>query len=220
MQGINHVEPGGPPLVARLSGTVTMIKISVGPVDNNAYLLQSDSGASLLIDAANDDDRLLSIIADQPLDTIVTTHRHADHWQALPSLAAAARARLICGQPDLEEISTGAGVEGLVGVWDGDQLELGTEKLEVIGLVGHTPGSITLGYAGTGITHLFTGDSLFPGGPGKTHTPEDFTSLMNDLESKIFDRFDDNTVVHPGHGDDTTLGTERPHLGEWRKRGW
>jgi glyoxylase-like metal-dependent hydrolase (beta-lactamase superfamily II) len=220
MQGINHVEPGGPPLVARLSGSVTMIKISVGPVDNNAYLLQSDSGASLLIDAANDDDRLLSIIADQPLDTIVTTHRHADHWQALPSLAAAARARLICGQPDLEEISTGAGVEGLVGVWDGDQLELGTEKLEVIGLVGHTPGSITLGYAGTGITHLFTGDSLFPGGPGKTHTPEDFTSLMNDLESKIFDRFDDNTVVHPGHGDDTTLGTERPHLGEWRKRGW
>jgi glyoxylase-like metal-dependent hydrolase (beta-lactamase superfamily II) len=220
MQGINHVEPGGPPLVARLSGSVTMIKISVGPVDNNAYLLQSDSGASLLIDAANDDDRLLSIIADQPLDTIVTTHRHADHWQALPPLAAAAGARLICGQPDLEAISTGAGVEGLVGVWDGDQLELGTERLEVIGLVGHTPGSITLGYAGTGITHLFTGDSLFPGGPGKTHTPEDFTSLMNDLESKIFDRFDDNTVVHPGHGDDTTLGTERPHLGEWRKRGW
>jgi glyoxylase-like metal-dependent hydrolase (beta-lactamase superfamily II) len=220
MQGINHVEPGGPPLVARLSGSVTMIKISVGPVDNNAYLLLSDSGASLLIDAANDDDRLLSIIADQPLDTIVTTHRHADHWQALPSLAAAARARLICGQPDLEAISTGAGVEGLVGVWDGDQLELGTERFEVIGLVGHTPGSITLGYAGTGMTHLFTGDSLFPGGPGKTHTPEDFTSLMNDLESKIFDRFDDNTVVHPGHGDDTTLGTERPHLGEWRKRGW
>jgi len=220
MQGINHVEPGGPPLVARLSGTVTMIKISVGPVDNNAFLLQSTSGASLLIDAANDDDRLLNIIADKHLDTIVTTHRHADHWQALPSLAAAARAKLICGQPDLEAISTGAGVEGMVGVWDGDQLELGTERLEVIGLVGHTPGSITLAYAGAGLTHLFTGDSLFPGGPGKTNTPGDFTSLMNDLESKIFDRFDDNTVVHPGHGDDTTLGTERPHLGEWRKRGW
>jgi glyoxylase-like metal-dependent hydrolase (beta-lactamase superfamily II) len=220
MQGINHVEPGGPPLVARLSGTVTMIKISVGPVDNNAFLLQSTSGASLLIDAANDDDRLLNIIADKHLDTIVTTHRHADHWQALPSLAAAAGAKLICGQPDLEAISTDAGVEGMVGVWDGDQLELGTERLEVIGLVGHTPGSITLAYAGAGVTHLFTGDSLFPGGPGKTNTPGDFTSLMNDLESKIFDRFDDNTVVHPGHGDDTTLGTERPHLGEWRKRGW
>ncbi len=220
MEGINHVEPGGPPLVARLSGSVTMIKVSVGPVDNNAYLLQISSGASLLVDAANDDDRLLKIISDQPLDTIVTTHRHADHWQALPSVVAATGARLICGQPDLEAISTGAGVEGMVGVWDGDQIELGTESLEVIGLVGHTPGSITLAYAGAGVTHLFTGDSLFPGGPGKTNNPKDFTSLMNDLENKIFSRFDDNTVVHPGHGDDTTLGTERPHLPEWRERGW
>jgi glyoxylase-like metal-dependent hydrolase (beta-lactamase superfamily II) len=220
MEGINHVEPGGPPLVARLSGSVTMIKVSVGPVDNNAYLLQTSGGASLLVDAANDGDRLLKIIADHPLDSIVTTHRHADHWQALPSVAAATEARPICGQPDLEAISTGAGVEGMVGVWDGNQIELGTESLEVIGLVGHTPGSITLAYAGGGVTHLFTGDSLFPGGPGKTNNPKDFTSLMNDLENKIFNRFDDNTVVHPGHGDDTTLGTERPHLAEWRERGW
>jgi glyoxylase-like metal-dependent hydrolase (beta-lactamase superfamily II) len=220
MEGINHVEPGGPPLVARLSGSVTMIKVSVGPVDNNAYILQSSSGDTLLIDAANDRDRLLKIISDQPLDTIVTTHRHADHWQALSSVAAATRARLICGQPDLQAISTGASVEGMIGVWDGDHVELGAERLEVIGLVGHTPGSITLSYEGAGMTHLFTGDSLFPGGPGRTTTPEDFSSLMNDLESKIFGRFDDDTVVHPGHGDDTTLGTERPHLAEWRKRGW
>jgi glyoxylase-like metal-dependent hydrolase (beta-lactamase superfamily II) len=220
MEGINHVEPGGPPLVARLSSSVTMIKVSVGPVDNNAYLLQTSTGASVLVDAANDDDRLLKIIADLPLDSIVTTHRHADHWQALRSVAAATNARPICGQPDLEAISTGAGVEGMVGVWDGDQIELGAESLEVIGLVGHTPGSITLAYAGGGVTHLFTGDSLFPGGPGKTNSPKDFTSLMNDLENKIFNRFDDNTVVHPGHGDDTTLGTERPHLAEWRERGW
>ena len=220
MEGINHVEPGGPPLVARLSGSVTMIKVSVGPVDNNAYILQSSSGDTLLIDAANDRDRLLKIISDQPLDTIVTTHWHADHWQALSSVAAATRARLICGQPDLQAISTGASVEGMIGVWDGDHVELGAERLEVIGLVGHTPGSITLSYEGAGMTHLFTGDSLFPGGPGRTTTPEDFSSLMNDLESKIFGRFDDDTVVHPGHGDDTTLGTERPHLGEWRSRGW
>jgi glyoxylase-like metal-dependent hydrolase (beta-lactamase superfamily II) len=220
MEGINHVEPGGPPLVARLSSLVTMIKVSVGPVDNNAYLLQAGTGAGLLVDAANDDDRLLKIIAELPLDSIVTTHRHADHWQALPSVAAATEARPICGQPDLEAISSGAGVEGMVGVWDGDQIELGAESLEVIGLVGHTPGSITLAYAGGGVTHLFTGDSLFPGGPGKTNSPKDFTSLMNDLENKIFNRFDDDTVVHPGHGDDTTLGTERPHLAEWRERGW
>ena len=220
MEGINHVEPGGPPLVARLSGSVTMIKVSVGPVDNNAYLLQTSSGASILVDAANDDDRLLKIIADHRLDGIVTTHRHDDHWQALPSVAAATGARSICGQPDLEVISASSGVEGMVGVWDGDQIELGTESLEVIGLVGHTPGSITLAYRRGGVAHLFTGDSLFPGGPGRTTTSQDFASLMNDLEKKIFSRFDDNTVVHPGHGDDTTLGTERPHLAEWRERGW
>ena len=220
MRGFNHVEPGGPPLVVSLSGSITMIKVSVGPVDNNAYLLQDRNDGSLLIDAANDDDRLLKIISEQSLDTIVTTHRHADHWQALASVAAATGAGLICGQPDLEAISTGAWIEGMVGVWDGDQIELDTERLAVIGLVGHTPGSITLAYAGAGMTHLFTGDSLFPGGPGRTTTPEDFSSLMNDLESKIFGRFDDDTVVHPGHGDDTTLGTERPHLAKWRKRGW
>ena len=128
--------------------------------------------AACSIDAANDDDRLLKIISDQSLDTIVTTHRHADHWQALPSVAAATGAGLICGQPDLQAISSGAGVEGLIGVWDGDQIELGTERLEVIGLVGHTPGSITLAYLGAGMTHLFTGDSLFPGGPGKTTSPD------------------------------------------------
>ena len=169
---------------------------------------------------SNDEDRLLKIIADLPLDAIVTTHRHDDHWQALPSVAAATSARLICGQPDLEAIGEAAWVQGLIGVWDGDQVELGAERLEVIGLVGHTPGSITLCYVGAGRTHLFTGDSLFPGGPGRTTSPADFASLMNDLETKIFDRFDDDTVVHPGHGDDTTLGAERPHLAEWRDRGW
>jgi glyoxylase-like metal-dependent hydrolase (beta-lactamase superfamily II) len=220
MLGINHVEPGGPPLLLRLSTSVTATKISVGPVDNNAYLLQHHGGGSVLIDAANDDDRLLKIISDQPLDAIVTTHRHADHWQALPSVAAATGAQLICGQPDLEAIRIGSEVRTLDGVWDGDQIQLGEEWLEVIGLVGHTPGSIALAYTSAGRTHLFTGDSLFPGGPGKTNSAEDFTSLMSDLESKIFGRFDDDTVVHPGHGDDTTLGTERPHLGEWWKRGW
>jgi glyoxylase-like metal-dependent hydrolase (beta-lactamase superfamily II) len=72
----------------------------------------------------------------------------------------------------------------------------------------------------TGAPHLWTGDSLFPGGPGKTTGPENFTSLMDDLEAKVFDQLPDETWVYPGHGDDTTLGTERPHLGEWRERGW
>ena len=218
--GLNHVRRGGPPLVVRLSASVTMTKISVGPMDNNAYLLQSATGATVLIDAANDSSRLLKLIGDQPLDTIVTTHRHDDHWHGLAAVAEATGARLVAGRPDADAIAAGAGVRGLVGVWDGDEVPLGEESLAVIGLVGHTPGSITLAYASDGPTHLFTGDSLFPGGPGKTRSPQDFTSLMDDLEAKIFGRFDDATVVHPGHGDDTTLGAERPHLAEWRQRGW
>ena len=220
MTGLNHVQPRGAPLIVRLSPSVTMTKISVGPMDNNAYLLQSGSGATVLIDAANDSGRLLKLIGDEPLDTIVTTHRHGDHWNALAAVAEATGARLVGGRPDVEAIEEGANVRGLVGVWDGDQLELGDASLAVIGLVGHTPGSITLAYTGGGPAHLFTGDSLFPGGPGRTRNPQDFTSLMDDLEAKIFGKFDDDTVVHPGHGDDTTLGVERPHLDEWRQRGW
>jgi glyoxylase-like metal-dependent hydrolase (beta-lactamase superfamily II) len=220
MAGLNHAEPDGPAVLVELSPTVTLSKISVGGMDNNAYLLDSGSG-SLLIDAADDDQRILDLVGDRTVDTIVTTHRHGDHWQALAAVAKVTGAFLISGRPDLDAIARGASVEGLSGVWDGDSVSVGDESLEVIGLVGHTPGSITLAYApSNGPTHLFTGDSLFPGGPGKTWSAEDFTSLMNDLEAKIFSRFDDDTVVHPGHGDDTTLGAERPHLGEWRARGW
>ena len=221
MSGPGHVTPGGRPRVEKLSPNVTMIKVSVGPMNNNAYLLQPRKGGGVLVDAANDAERLVSLINAEPVATIVTTHRHRDHWQALGRVAATITgARLVAGRPDVDTITSETGLQGVGGVWDGDRIELGEESLEVIGLVGHTPGSITLVYAGPARTHLFTGDSLFPGGPGRTTTPEDFNSLMNDLETKIFDRFGDNTLVHPGHGDDTTLGAERPHLAEWRARGW
>ncbi|HEU5486990.1 MAG TPA: MBL fold metallo-hydrolase [Microlunatus sp.] len=198
-----------------------MTKISVGSMDNNAYLLVPDDGGAVLIDAADEDDRLLEMIGDRSVAVIVTTHRHGDHWQALPSLAEVTKAQLVCGRPDVDAIATGAWVEGLVGAWDGDEVTVGDGELEVIGLVGHTPGSIALAFTGSdGVVHLFTGDSLFPGGPGKTAGAADFASLMDDLETKIFGRFDDRTVVHPGHGDDTTLGAERPQLAEWRARGW
>jgi glyoxylase-like metal-dependent hydrolase (beta-lactamase superfamily II) len=221
MAGLNHIEPGGAPLVLRLSPMVTMTKISVGgPMDNNAYLLQTRGGSSVLVDAANDSDRLLRLLEGAPVDTIVTTHRHPDHWQALAAVAERTGARLVAGRPDADAIEREAGVRGIERVWDGDVVDLGEETLTVIGLVGHTPGSITLAYTAGGRPHLFTGDSLFAGGAGRTTSPEDFASLMDDLESKVFDRFNDSTVVHPGHGDDTTLGVERPSLPEWRQRGW
>ena len=221
MNGRGHVEPHGAPHVQALSASLTMIKISVGPMDNNAYLLQPREGASVLIDAANDKQRLLGIIAGGPVATIITTHRHSDHWQALAPMAAETGARLVAGAPDAEAIVADAGVEGLIGVWDGDQVDVGYQSLEVIGLVGHTPGSITLAYLPTNApAHLFTGDSLFPGGPGRTTNPQDFGSLMDDLEAKVFARFADDAVVHPGHGDDTAIGVERPRLPAWRARGW
>src|SRR3712207_1277238 len=135
MTGLNHVQRRGAPLVVRLSASVTMTKVSVAPMDNNAYLLQSASGATVLVDPANDSGRLLKIVGDQPLDTIVTTHRHGDHWQGLAAVAEATGAQLIAGRPDVDAIAKGAGVGGLVGVWDGDQVELGEESLAVIGLV-------------------------------------------------------------------------------------
>lgn len=219
MPGLNHVEPGGAPLTVIRSAGLTVTKISVGPMDNNAYLLRSAS-ASLLVDAAAEEDRLLALTG-AALDTVVTTHRHGDHWQALAAVAEASGAELVCGRPDVDAIATGAWVENVVGVWDGDVVTVGDQQLEVIGLVGHTPGSIALAWtADDAVVHLFTGDSLFPGGPGKTSSGSDFTSLMDDLEEKIFARFGDATLVHPGHGDDTTLGSERPQLAEWRARGW
>ena len=219
MPGLNHVSRGSDPLTFDLSATARATKVSVGPGDNNAYFLQAGSSL-LLIDAADDAQTLLGVLGDRRLDTVVTTHRHGDHWQALAALAGTG-ARSVAGSPDADAVARGAGVPVPEGVWDDDTVALGDEELTVIGLVGHTPGSITLAYHGPdGPTHLFTGDSLFPGGPGKTWAAADFASLMDDLQAKVFDVYDDDTVVHPGHGDDTTLGAERSQLGAWRTRGW
>ena len=103
----------------------------------------------------------------------------------------------------------------------GDTVKVGDLTFEVVHLQGHTPGSVALALVGADDKiHLFTGDCLFPGGPGRTTRPEEFDSLMTDLETKVFSQYDDETVVYPGHGDDTKLGNERPHLAEWRERGW
>ena len=193
-------------------------KASVGPMDNNAYLLRSRrTDESLLIDAAAQADVLLGLLAGEPLATVVTTHQHHDHWGALAAVVKATGATTIVGTDDVEGIPVATDRA----VTDADIVSVGDVDLEVICLVGHTPGSIALLYDDpTGPPHLWTGDSLFPGGPGRTLSPEDFESLMTDLETKVFARLPDETWVYPGHGNDTTLGAERPHLGEWRARGW
>lgn len=193
-------------------------KVAVGPMDNNAYLLRCRAtGEQLLIDAANDPETLLRLIGDDSIASVVTTHRHADHWQALAEVVRATGARTYAGRYDAEGIPVPTDVP----VEDGDTIRVGRVELTARHLVGHTPGSIALVYDDPlGHPHVFTGDCLFPGGPGRTTNPKDFTSLMDGLEAKLFDALPDETWIYPGHGKDSTLGAERPHLAKWRERGW
>ncbi|MGH8868643.1 MAG: MBL fold metallo-hydrolase [Actinomycetes bacterium] len=193
-------------------------KIAVGPMDNNAYLLRCRAtGEELLVDAANEPDRLLDLVGDERLASVVTTHRHPDHWQGLEQVVKSTGARTLAHRLDAEAIPVAT--EQVLE--DGSTVQVGRVSLSVTHLSGHTPGGVALCYDDPqGRPHLFTGDSLFPGGPGKTTNPTDFTSLMDDLEAKVFGRLPDETWVYPGHGDDTTLGAERGSLGEWRARGW
>ncbi|KOV99361.1 Zn-dependent hydrolase [Streptomyces sp. NRRL B-1140] len=211
-----EVTVGGPADVHELKDLM-ITKIAVGPMNNNAYLLRCRAtDEQLLIDAANEADTLLGMIGGDGIASVVTTHRHGDHWQALAEVVAATGARTHAGREDAEGIP----VRTDVPVDDGDIIRVGRVELTARHLVGHTPGSIALVYDDPhGHPHVFTGDCLFPGGPGRTTRPEDFKSLMAGLEAKVF-VLPDETWIYPGHGNDTTLGTERPHLGEWHERGW
>jgi glyoxylase-like metal-dependent hydrolase (beta-lactamase superfamily II) len=215
-----HTDPGGA-AIRRDLDALSITKLSVGPMDNNAYLLVCRAtNEALLIDAANEPDRLADLVGASPtrpeLQHLVTTHRHADHWQALGAVAGMFQTRQIAHPLDAPELPIP--MDELVE--QGDTVRFGEIELEVVHLRGHTPGSIALVYRGADHPHIFTGDSLFPGGPGKTAGPAEFTSLINDLEERVFGPLPDETWVYPGHGDDTTLGTERPSLPEWRARGW
>lgn len=214
-----HVEPSGASYVANL-GVAMLRKASVGPMDNNAYLITCrTTGQQLLVDAAADPDRLEALVQEGSgrLDLVVTTHRHRDHTAALREIVERYSAATSAGAADAAELP----------VWPdhrlehGDTVRIGEVELDVIGLRGHTPGSVALVLTdAAGGQHLLTGDSLFPGGPGRTASPADFTSLMTDLSERVFDAYPDDTAVHPGHGDSTTLGAERGNLPDWWARGW
>ena len=219
MSYTGHVSPGGDADVRELTH-LTITKVAVDPeMSNNCYLLRCHAtNEQVLIDAAAEPDTLLGLLGGMPLARVITTHRHQDHWSALPEVVAATEAETIAGTDDVDGIPVRTGRP----VRDNDSIEVGEVSLTVIHLVGHTPGSIALLYDDPdGTPHLFTGDSLFPGGVGNTHGDGDaFRSLIDDVSTKLFGRLPDETWVYPGHGDDTTLGVERPHLDEWRSRGW
>jgi glyoxylase-like metal-dependent hydrolase (beta-lactamase superfamily II) len=217
------VSPGGPPQT-RKAGCVTITKVAVDPdMSNNAYLLHcEETDEVVLIDAAADAPTLLTLIGDRPLTAVVTTHQHWDHHRALAEVVAATGATVIAGAPDAAEITSQTGVAVDRTVTHGDRVAAGTCDLTVIALAGHTPGSIALFWEDdTGQGHLFTGDSLFPGGVGNTFgDAAAFESLIEDVSTKVFDVYGDDVWFYPGHGSDSTLGAERPHLAEWRERGW
>jgi len=212
------VRVGGPSDTREIDGGVTLTKLAVGQMDNNAYLLVDRTGQGLLIDAAAEPLRILEMIGDTPVVKIVTTHQHADHWQALAEVKAATKAVTVAHPAD----APGIPVPTDELVEDGGTVEFGDTRLHVTHLVGHTPGSIALTLNAAGPQpHLFTGDCLFPGGVGNTQKDAArFASLYEGVATKIFGRLPDATCVYPGHGGDTTLGAERPHLDEWRERGW
>lgn len=215
------VAPGDNP-AARDIGNARISKISVSEMHNNVYLIvDTATGDALLIDAADDWPAIKAMLAADGgrVTQLATTHRHFDHVRALPEAARETGAQLLAGADDADDLPVAVDRR----LQDGDVLQVGELHVDVATLRGHTPGSVALSLRGSdGMTHLFTGDTLFPGGVGATNHYEyqSFPQLIDDVEERLFGRYDDNTWVYPGHGDDTTLAAERPHLAEWRSRGW
>jgi glyoxylase-like metal-dependent hydrolase (beta-lactamase superfamily II) len=206
---------------------LTIRRISVSEMDNNVYLLTAKtSGEQVLIDAADDLPAIQQLLRDAAGDTsadprlalIATTHQHWDHVRALEELAAATGAPTAAGKDDADALPVAVERH----LEHRDTVAVDGFELTAIHLRGHTPGSIAFVYGDPeGPTHIFSGDSLFPGGVGNTQKdPERFNQLITDVSERLFDAYPDSALVHPGHGKGTTLGAERPHLAEWRARGW
>lgn len=212
-------------IVTREFSGFTIRSISVSEMQNNVYLVTADGAEShVLVDAADDFPAIQSLIAEAgggTVDAILTTHRHWDHVRALKEASEVLTDRTIAGVDDAEAIAEESGAAVTETVAHDDVLVVGGLSFACIALRGHTPGSIAFVLTDEdGHDVILSGDSLFPGGPGKTWSDEDFDSLMDDLEERVFARFGDDTLVLPGHGDGTTIGAERPSLPEWRARRW
>lgn len=211
-----HVEPDGDWVDGR-DGGVLIRKLSVGEMDNNVYVIRcATTGQALVVDAAAHADRIREAIDDAAVVGVVQTHGHWDHVRAWQDLRTDPGVEIWGHAGDLDLFPEPADRQ----LSDGEVIDVGELEVEVIHLPGHTPGSLLFLVRGAGRAHLFSGDTLFPGGPGRTTSPADFRQIMDGLEATVFDRLDDDTRVHPGHGDSTTIGVERGSLGEWRQRGW
>jgi glyoxylase-like metal-dependent hydrolase (beta-lactamase superfamily II) len=214
-----EVQPGSPADVRTLA-RLEITKVAVDPkMSNNCYVLRCRrTGEALLIDAAASPETLAPLL--DGVTAVLTTHQHWDHHRALAALAEGRE--ILAGEPDADAITAATGIHVTRRLNQGDKVHVGDCTLEVIAIRGHTPGSIAMLYNDPeGTPHLWTGDSLFPGGVGATFGDEAaFQELITDVEERIFQRLPDTTWFYPGHGNDSTIGAERPSLAEWRERGW
>ncbi len=189
-------------------------QIVVGPMDNNVYILRCRrTGDAMLIDAANEHETLLEICQKLGVRSVVETHGHWDHIQAVPAVRDAGYSVAVT--------SADAGMLPSYDLIldDDETLSVGDLRITTLATPGHTPGSICFAVDGTNL--LFTGDTLFPGGPGNTSFEGgDFPAIIESIDRRIFAKFSPDTLVLPGHGDATTVGSESPHLAEWVDRGW
>ncbi|HEX3629109.1 MAG TPA: MBL fold metallo-hydrolase [Candidatus Dormibacteraeota bacterium] len=186
---------------------------AVGPYDNNVYILSDDkTSEALLIDAANEAPRILKELDGLRVSHILTTHGHQDHVQALKAVRDQTQARFSCHALDESMMPMAADHR----VTDGERFRFGDNELVALHTPGHTPGSVCFLIE----DQLFSGDTLFPGGPGNTGNPNaSFPTIIESIKTRLFALPDDVKVL-PGHGKPTTIGRERPHLDEWIGRGW
>ena len=196
------------------TSTAEIHKVVVGPVDNNVFVLRCKrTGDAVLLDAANEHEKLLDLCRTLGVRTVLETHGHWDHIQAVPELRDAGYSVGVTAQdakmlPSYDET-----------IADDDVLEVGRLKLRTIHTPGHTAGSMCFRLEGHPI--LFSGDTLFPGGPGATKFEGgDFPTIIRSIEDRLFAPLEADVLILPGHGDRSTIGTERPHLQEWVDRGW
>ncbi|NLF91657.1 MAG: MBL fold metallo-hydrolase [Corynebacterium marinum] len=200
-----------------MTNTLELHRISVSEMDNNCFLLVAGDEA-LLIDAADDAPAILALAeqAGAKITAVLTTHRHPDHHRALVEVLEKTGATHYASFLDAPALPAKVDVE----LNQGDVIDFAGHDLPVAVLRGHTPGGAALAAEIDGQTHLFVGDSLFPGGLGKTTSESDFVRLFKDVTERLFNVHGDDAIVHPGHGDDTTLGAERPQLDVWWERRW
>lgn len=190
-------------------------RVVVGSYANNVFIVRcKHTGVAVLIDAANEHEQLLELCTALGVRRVLETHGHWDHIQAVPAMREAGYEVAVMNED--AEMLKDVGYD--VFITDTQVIEVGKLRLEVIHNPGHTPGSVSFKVHDAPL--LFTGDTLFPGGPGATHFPgSSFETIIQSLDKRLF-TFPGNTVVLPGHGVDTSIAVERPHLQEWVDRGW